>query len=352
MVEKNKLIKVGIVGGTGYTGIELIRILSQHPYVTISVITSRKEIGEPVSNLYTNLRGHTSLLFSSLDINKLLACDVVFFATPHGIAMNFAKKLIEHNVKVIDLSADFRFKDPLIFQEYYNIEHSCPELLQISEYGIVELNRKSIKSANIIGNPGCYPTTILLGLAPLFKNPNINLVDLNIIADCKSGISGSGRKLEINSLFSEKSENFQAYGLPKHRHKPEIIANFNHLYKKDIDLIFVPHLVPMIRGMFSTIYVKLNKDYIDYNFQNLYEKFYKDEHFIDIMPYSSLPDTKSVKASNKIRISLHKVTNNLLVILVVQDNLVKGAAGQAVQNMNLLFNLPEISGLETVPIFP
>lgn len=350
--KRDQFIKVGIVGGTGYTGIELIRILTQHKNVKISVITSRKEIGQQVDELYTTLRNHTSLVFSEPNTDQLLDCDVVFFATPHGIAMSQARKLFEAGVKIIDLSADFRFKDHNLFEKSYKIPHCCPELLDVSVYGISELNRLALSTAKIVGNPGCYPTTILLGLAPLLNDKNNPLIDLNIIADCKSGVSGTGRKLEMNSLFSELSENFKAYGLPNHRHSPEIIFNINQLYNQILSLTFVPHLVPMVRGMFSTIYVNIKPEYEELDFQDLYEKFYKNEYFIDIMPKFSFPETKSVKASNKVRIALHKISNNLLIILVVQDNLVKGAAGQAIQNMNILFGLNEHTGLNNIAIFP
>lgn len=347
-------IKVGIVGGTGYTGVELLRLLSQHPNVELTAITSRKEDGLPVADMYPNLRGSVKLAFSAPEKATLTDCDVVFFATPHGVAMAQARELTAAGTRVIDLAADFRLQDTAMFERWYKMPHSCPDILAgQSAYGLVELNRAAIAGAKVIGNPGCYPTTVILGLAPLIEGGK-KLVDTQtLIADCKSGVSGAGRKAEVGSLFSEASDNFKAYGVAGHRHHPEITEQLEKLAGGKVGLTFVPHLVPMIRGMFSTIYARILPEARDTDFQALFEARYADEAFIDVMPAGSLPETRSVRASNNLRISVQRPGNgDQLVILVVQDNLVKGAAGQAVQNMNLMFGLPEATGLDQVAILP
>jgi N-acetyl-gamma-glutamyl-phosphate reductase len=347
-----KRIKVGIVGGTGYTGVELLRMLAQHPGVELAAITSRKEDGMPVAEMFPNLRGHVTLAFSAPEKAPLNNCDVVFFATPHGVAMSQAKELLSAGVRIIDLASDFRLKDSKTFEHWYKIPHTCPEILAEAVYGLVELNRPALANARVVGNPGCYPTTILLGLAPLLGGkPLIDTSD--IIADSKSGVSGAGRKAEVGSLFSEASDNFKAYGVAGHRHHPEIKAQLDQLAGHSVGLTFVPHLVPMIRGMLSTIYVRILPEARDTDFQALFESRYATETFVDVLPAGSLPDTRSVRASNTLRIALHRPGNgDRLIILVVQDNLVKGAAGQAIQNMNLMFGLPESMGLNQVAILP
>jgi N-acetyl-gamma-glutamyl-phosphate reductase len=345
-------IKVGIVGGTGYTGVELLRILAQHPNAELTAITSRKEDGLAVADMFPNLRGHVTLAFSTPEKAPLTGCDVVFFATPHGVAMNQAKELLAANVRLIDLAADFRLQDVAVFEKWYKVAHECPDILAESAYGLVELNRKAIAQARVVGNPGCYPTTILLGLAPLLGGaPLIDTSD--IISDSKSGVSGAGRKAEVGSLFSEASDNFKAYGVAGHRHHPEIKAQLDKMAGADVGLTFVPHLVPMVRGMLSTIYVRLLPEARNVDFQALFEARYANEPFVDVMPFGSLPETRSVRAANTVRIALQRPGNgDRLIILVVQDNLVKGAAGQAVQNMNLMFGLPETTGLNQVAILP
>jgi N-acetyl-gamma-glutamyl-phosphate reductase len=347
-----KQIKVGIVGGTGYTGVELLRMLSQHPNVALTAITSRKEDGMPVAEMFPNLRGHVSLAFSTPEKAPLTGCDVVFFATPHGVAMAQANELLAAGVKIIDLAADFRLQDTKVFEQWYKMPHACPEVLAQSVYGLVEVNRSKIAAAKVIGNPGCYPTTVLLGLAPLLGGAP--LIDLNdIVVDAKSGVSGAGRKAEVGTLLSEASDNFKAYGVAGHRHHPEIKEQLDRLAGAPVGLTFVPHLVPMIRGMFSTIYANILPQAHEVDFQALFEARYRDEAFVDVMPAASLPETRSVKASNTLRIALHRPGNgNKLIILVIQDNLVKGAAGQAIQNMNLMFDLPESTGLNHVAILP
>jgi N-acetyl-gamma-glutamyl-phosphate reductase len=346
-------VKVGIVGGTGYTGVELLRLLSQHPGVQLTAITSRKEDGMPVADMFPNLRGRVKLAFSTPEKAPLTECDVVFFATPHGVAMEQAEKLLAAGVRIIDLAADFRLQDTGVFEKWYKMPHSCPAILREAVYGIPELNRAKIAGAKVIGNPGCYPTTVQLGLAPLIEN-GVQLVDTqHLIADCKSGVSGAGRKAEVGILFSEASDNFKAYGVAGHRHHPEILEQLQYMAGSKVGLTFVPHLTPLIRGMFSTIYARILPQAMDTDFQALYEKRYADETFVDVMPKGSLPETRSVRAANDLRIAIHRPDGgDQLVILVVQDNLVKGAAGQAVQNMNLMFGLPEATGLGQVAILP
>ena len=344
-------IKVGIVGATGYTGVELLRLLAQHPHADIVAVTSRQEAGMPVADMFPSLRGQIEAVFQTPDQAQLDQCDVVFFATPHGVAMHEAQTLLDQGVKIIDLAADFRLKDTAIFEKWYKMPHACPDILAESVYGLSEINRNSIAQARVIANPGCYPVTVLLGTAPLWGHSTA-LVTPNVIADCKSGVSGAGRKAAVGSLFSEASDNFKAYGVAGHRHQPEIAAQLKVLNAdQPVRLTFTPHLVPMIRGMFSTIYVHLTEAGQATDLQALYEKHYANEYFVDVMPAGSVPETRSVRASNKLRIALQQ-HDDLLIIMVAQDNLVKGASGQAVQNMNLMFKLPEQTGLEQVAILP
>ncbi|MEO7320955.1 MAG: N-acetyl-gamma-glutamyl-phosphate reductase [Nitrosospira sp.] len=342
------MFKVGIVGGTGYTGVELLRILSQHPEVTIQSITSRKEAGMAVSVLFPSLRGRTSLAFSDPIDAGLEKCDLVFFATPNGIAMQQARALLDAGVRVIDLAADFRIKDVAVWEKWYGMQHACPELVAEAVYGLPEMNRDRIKNARLIANPGCYPTAVQLGFLPLIE---AGIVDLDhLIADAKSGVSGAGRNAELHTLFAEASDNFKAYGVPGHRHLPEISQGLSHMAGKSVGLTFVPHLTPMIRGIHATLYAPLTKDT---DLQTLYEKRYADEPFVDVLPVGSHPDTRSVRGSNLCRMAVHRPQGgNTAVILSVTDNLVKGAAGQAVQNMNLMFGLPENLAINHASLFP
>jgi N-acetyl-gamma-glutamyl-phosphate reductase len=349
------VISVGIVGGTGYTGVELLRLLLRHSQVQVRILTSRTEAGKRVADMFPSLRGHTTLEFSDLDLDQLAQCDVVFFATPHGVAMQHAEKLIAAGTKVIDLAADFRLQDLVQFEKWYGMQHSCPAILKDSVYGLTELNREKIKQAQVIGNPGCYPTTVQLGLAPLLKNPDQLIQTQSIIVDAKSGVSGAGRKASLGMIYSENADNFKAYGVAGHRHHPEIVEALENIsgQKGQFDqLIFVPHLVPMIRGMLSTIYVDLSERGQQLDLQALYEDFYKDERFVDVMPANSSPETRSVRGANELRIALYRPQPNKLIILVAQDNLVKGAAGQAIQNMNLMFGFDEAAGLEGIGLLP
>ena len=349
------MISVGIVGGTGYTGVELLRLLLRHPNVKVNVLTSRTEAGRRVDDMFPSLRGHTDLCYSDLNIEDLKQCDVVFFATPHGVAMQHAAELVAANTKVVDLAADFRLQDLAQFEKWYGMQHACPEILKDSVYGLSELNREQIKQAQVIGNPGCYPTTVQLGLAPLFKQAEALVKPESIIIDAKSGVSGAGRKASLGMIYSENADNFKAYGVAGHRHHPEIVEALENISgQKNVfnHILFVPHLVPMIRGMLSTIYVDLTDAGDAADLQNLYEQFYANEQFVDVMPANSSPETRSVRGANQLRIALYKPQPKKLVLLVAQDNLVKGAAGQAVQNMNLMFGFAENAGLEVLGLLP
>lgn len=349
------MISVGIVGGTGYTGVELLRLLLRHPQAQVRVLTSRTEAGKPVADMFPSLRGHTDLEFSDLNLETLKQCDIVFFATPHGVAMKYAEELITAGTKVIDLAADFRLQNLDQFEKWYGMQHHCPTVLKESIYGLTELNREKIKQAQVIGNPGCYPTTVQLGLAPLLKSSSKLVNTQSIIIDAKSGVSGAGRKASLGMIYSENADNFKAYGVAGHRHHPEIVEALENIsgMKGQFDhLIFVPHLVPMIRGMLSTIYVDLTEQGSQEDLQALYEDFYKSERFVDVMPANSSPETRSVRGANELRIALYRPQANKLIILVAQDNLVKGAAGQAVQNMNLMFGFDEAAGLNGIGLLP
>jgi len=344
------MVKIGIVGGTGYTGVELLRILASHPEADVRAITSRGDAGTRVVDMFSSLRGHyDDLQFTAPDATDLKACDVVFFATPHGVAMAQARGLVDAGVKIIDLAADFRLRDPAVFEKWYKLPHACPDLLAESVYGLPEFNREAIRKARIIGNPGCYPTSMQLGLVPLLE---AGIVDSeHLVADCKSGASGAGRKAEVNLLLAEASDNFKAYGVTGHRHHPETVQELQLHSKSPVKLVFTPHLLPMIRGIHSTLYARLTRTDVD--LQKLFADRYRGEPFVDVMPPGSTPETRSVRASNVARIAVHRPGNaDMVTVLVVEDNLVKGAAGQAVQNMNLMFGLPETAGLTAAPVLP
>ena len=344
------MIDVGIVGGTGYTGVELLRLLAQHPEVTVRAITSRKDAGTRVVDMFPSLRRrYDALSFVEPDKAGLRECNLVFFATPHGVAMAQARELLGAGVKVIDLAADFRLKDPAVFERWYKMPHACPDLLAESVYGLPEVNREKIRKARIVGNPGCYPTAVQLGFLPLVEAGVIDTK--HMIADCKSGVSGAGRKAELNLLFAEASDNFAAYGVKGHRHHPEIQQGLEAVSKTPLSLVFTPHLTPAIRGIFATLYAPVVRNDVD--LQALYEKRYAGEPFVDVMPAGALPDPRSVRASNMLRLAVHRPAGtDLVVVLAVEDNLVKGAAGQAIQNMNLMFGFPESTGLEALPVLP
>ena len=343
-----KKIKVGIVGGTGYTGVELLRLLVIHPNTEIIAITSRGEVGQHVHNLFPSLRGYIDIVFSDPATTDLGQCDVVFFATPNGIAMQQVRQLLERGVRVIDLAADFRIRDVNTWEKWYGMKHACPELIAEAVYGLPEMNRESIRGAKLVANPGCYPTAIQLGFMPLLESGAID-PDF-MIADAKSGVSGAGRKAEVTSLLAEAGDNFKAYGVSGHRHLPEISQGLSFMANKQVNLTFTPHLLPMIRGIHATLYAKLR---YSIDLQNLFEERYKNEKFVDILPKGSHPETRSVRGSNQCRIAVHQPQEgNIVVVLSVIDNLVKGAAGQALQNMNIMFGFEEDTGLNVVPLLP
>jgi N-acetyl-gamma-glutamyl-phosphate reductase len=350
-IHMNK-VKVGIVGGTGYTGVELLRLLANHPQAEVVVITSRSEAGMSVAQMFPNLRGHFDLCFSEPDMEQLKRCDLVFFATPHGVAMSLTPELIEAGVRVIDLAADFRLTDMAVFEQWYDMVHSCPEIMKNVVYGLPEVNRDKIKTAKVVANPGCYPTAIQLAFQPLLK---AGIIDTShLVADGKSGVSGAGRGAKVASLSAETSESFRAYGIDGHRHQPEISEGLSVMSGGGmVNLTFVPHLVPMIRGIEATIYAKLTEDWTQQQLQDLFETQYADEKFVDVMPVGSQPDTRMVKGSNMCRMAVYRpVGGDVVVVTSVIDNLVKGASGQAVQNMNLMFGLDEDCGLKQVALLP
>ena len=341
-------IKVGIVGGTGYTGVELLRLLAIHPNVELTVITSRGEAEIAVADMFPSLRGYVSLKFSDPAQVDLSVCDVVFFATPNGIAMQQTRELLAKNVKVIDLAADFRIKDVATWEKWYGMTHACPDLIAEAVYGLPEINREKIKNAKLVANPGCYPTAVQLGFMPLLEAGVIDPTYL--IADAKSGVSGAGRKAEVNALLAEAGDNFKAYGVAGHRHLPEISQGLTAMANQQVGLTFTPHLLPMIRGIHATLYAKLTKPV---DLQKLFEERYSNEAFVDVLPKGSHPETRSVRGSNQCRIAVHQPQGgDTVVILSVIDNLVKGAAGQAIQNMNIMFGLSEGLGLNVVPLLP
>ncbi|MCF6250700.1 MAG: N-acetyl-gamma-glutamyl-phosphate reductase [Methylococcaceae bacterium] len=346
------MIRAAIVGGTGYTGVELLRILVLHPDVDVTVVTSRSDAGQRVDAIYPSLRGLCNVDFTVPELDALAECEVVFFATPNGTAMLLAEQLLARNVKVIDLSADFRFKDDKEWSKWYGMEHACPDLISQAVYGLPEINRVAIKQTNLLACPGCYPTAVQLGFLPLIEN---KLIDFShLIADVKSGVSGAGRKAQVSALMSETGESFKAYAVSGHRHLPEITQGLEGVANQSIGLIFVPHLTPMIRGIHATLYGRLNKSSDDINdVQTLFEQRYQNEQFVDVLPQGTHPDTRNVRGSNNCQIAIHQPQgSDTVVVLSVIDNLVKGAAGQAVQNMNLMFELDEKQGLTTVALYP
>ena len=342
------MITAGIVGGTGYTGVELLRLLVQHPQVELAAITSRKEAGTPVAAMFPSLRRHVDLAFSAPDARALRGCDVVFFATPNGVAMNDARAVLDAGSRVIDLSADFRLRDVAEWEHWYKVKHGAPDLVREAVYGLCEVNRERIRGARLVANPGCYPTAVQLGFLPLVESGAVDLDHL--IADAKSGVSGAGRKAELHLSYAEAADNFMAYNIQGHRHWPEIRQGLAQVAKREVGLVFVPHLTPIIRGIHATLYARVRRDM---DFQALYQERYAREPFVDVMPALSHPDTRSVRAGNMCRIALHRPPeSDTLVVLSVIDNLVKGASGQAVQNMNLMFGFPETTGLEQPALVP
>lgn len=345
------MIKVGVVGGTGYTGVELLRLLACHPDVEVVAITSRGEAGVKVAEYFPSLRGRYNLAFSDPAKAPLADCDCVFFATPNGVAMSQARALLDRGARIVDFSADFRLKDRAVWEKWYKVAHASPELFSEAVYGLPEMNRERIRKARLVANPGCYATAVQLAMLPLVETDFVD--HKHFIADSKSGVSGAGRKAEVDILFSEATDNFKAYAVKGHRHHPEILESLTSLEAasgKALGLTFVPHLVPMVRGILTTVYSRITKET---DFQGLFEKRYASEPFVDVLPPGSQPETRWVRGTNQCRIAIHRpFDGDTLVVLAVEDNLVKGAAGQAVQNMNLMFGFPESRALDQIAVVP
>ena len=343
------MIKVGIVGGTGYTGVELLRLLASHPEAEVVSITSRAESGRRVDDLFPNLRGHYDLEFSEPSVERLADCDVVFFATPHNVAMNLVPELLARDTRVIDLSADFRIRDADLWSQWYGEPHASPELLSQAVYGLPEFNRKAIASATLVACPGCYPTSVQLGFMPLLRN---DLIDpATLIASAASGVSGAGRQAKIDNLVSEAGDSFKAYGVTGHRHLPEIEQGLTDIAGRAIGLTFVPHLVPMSRGIHATLFARLKNGGAD--LQEIFEEAYAQEPFVDVLPAGVYPQTRSVRGTNTCRLAVTvPQQRDTVVVTVVEDNLVKGASGQAIQSMNIMLGLPEVMGLDQIGLMP
>ena len=335
------MIRIGIIGATGYTGQELLRLLIAHPGVEIYSVTSRAEQGKPVMDVFPSLRGHIDLVYDAPDDEKLMACDLVFFATPNGAAMRQVSRFLQAGIKVIDLSADFRLKDAEIWEKWYGEKHLFPDLLKEAVYGLPEINRDAIKTAKLVANPGCYPTAIQLGFLPLLEARAVD--SQRLIANAISGVSGAGRKTVAHTQFCEAADAFKAYNVYGHRHLPEIVQGLQSVTGEKLSLTFVPHLAPMIRGIHATLYAELTESV---DLQTLFEKRYQSEPFVDVLPSGSHPDTADVRGGNICRLAVHRPANGKqVVILAVEDNLVKGAAGQAIQNMNIMSGYKETDGL-------
>lgn len=347
------MIKAGIIGGTGYTGVELLRLLAGHDQVEITVVTSRELAGTPIYKHFPNLRGHIDLAFSAPDTPLLAECDVVFYATPHAVAMHTVPALLEQGVRVIDLSADFRIQDIALWEQWYKTTHACPDLVAKAVYGLPEVNRAPIVDAQLLAVPGCYPTAIQLGFLPLLEN---DLIDRqHLIADAKSGVSGAGRKAAEEFLLCEASESIRAYGVGGHRHHPEICQGLMRAAGAPVKLTFIPHLTPMIRGILATLYapVKPGAEVTAEQLQSIFEARYATEPFVDVLPAGELPATRMVKGSNKCAISVSYIEDtDTIVVLSAEDNLVKGAAGQAIQSMNIMFGYAEKTGLQVIALSP
>ncbi|MGF6147219.1 N-acetyl-gamma-glutamyl-phosphate reductase [Kingella potus] len=345
-----KKIKAGIVGATGYTGVELLRLLAGHPYAQVAAVTSRSEAGVRLADYFPSLRGVYDLAFCAPEDAPLAGCDIVFFATPNGVAMKEAPALLAQGVRVVDLSADFRLQDLAQWEKWYGMKHESPEWAAKAVYGLTEWRRTEIAAAQLVANPGCYPTCVSLALLPLLRAGALR-EGMPLIADCKSGVSGAGRKAAVNTLFGEAADNFKAYGVSGHRHLPEIRQTIAALQEGvAAGLVFVPHLTPMIRGMEATLYVRL-KDGTDP--QALLEAAYRESPFADVLPAGKIPETRSVRGANVCRIAVQQAPDtDIWILMSVQDNLVKGAAGQAVQNMNLMFGFDETEGLRQAALLP
>ena len=343
--------KVGIVGGSGYTGVELLRLLLPRSDVEVVSVSSRTNAGTRLDSVFPSLRGHTDLAFVEPQVEQLSKCDLIFFATPNGTAMNQAKELLDKGTKIVDLSADFRLQDLSVWETWYGMTHASPELVREAVYGLPELFRNEISQARLVANPGCYPTAVQLGFLPLLENDLVAADSL--IADAKSGTSGAGRSASVPRLLAEAADNFAAYATPGHRHLPEIEQGLKLMTSSSVDLTFSPHLLPIIRGIHATLYAKLKRSADLEELQSVFETRFQHEPFVDVLPPGSHPETRSVKGSNTCRIAVHLPQGrNTVVVHAVEDNLVKGAAGQAVQNMNLMLGLEESTGLGQLAIMP
>ncbi len=359
------MIKASIIGATGYVGIELLRILNNHPEVEIRHLISHGNVGKKLKDIYPQFSGSNYDEYDLEDYSavNLSDSDIVFTALPHGISQDMVADLYKQGVRIIDMSGDYRYRDIDIYQSWYNLEHKYPDLAKKAVYGLVELNREEIKSAEIVANPGCYVTASLLGILPLLDKKLINLD--NIIIDAKSGVSGAGKSLKQSLLFNETQDSMKAYNLTTHRHTSEIEYILNQVYRKnndislsknisekDFNLIFTPHLIPIKRGILATIYMDLIKDIQETQIINIYEDYYKEEQFVQVLK-TSLPEIKYVVGSNYCHLGLkHDQRTGKIIVISVIDNLIKGSAGQAIQNMNVMFNLEENSGLDSTAIFP
>ena len=344
------MIKTAVLGATGYAGIELVRLLSAHPEAEIKILGSKSFAGQKISDVYQNFNHILEMACEETDIDKVAECDVAFTALPHGASKTVIPQILERGVKVIDLSGDYRYDDAAVYEKWYGEKHSSPELLKESVYGLPELHRDRIKSARLIGNPGCYTTCSILGAAPLLKSGLGSTK--NIIVDAKSGVTGAGRGLALQTHFCECTENTKAYKIATHRHTSEIEQELSNIAGEEIMLSFTPHLIPQKRGILSTIYINLNKPCTSEEVLDVYKEFYKNEFFVRVKESGFLPETKHVAGSNFVDIGV--VVDERLqraVVVSVLDNIVKGAAGQAVQNMNLMFGLDEKTGLKNAGFY-
>ena len=345
------MIKIGIAGASGYTGLELIRLLVGHPGVELTVLTSETFQGQNIAEVFPSLNGIVDLELRPLDNNIAKDCQVLFLALPHTMAMSKLPDYLQSDCKIIDLSADYRLKDPKAYTDWYSVTHTNPELLEKAVYGLPELHRQAIQSAQLVANPGCYPTSVVLALAPLLKTDWVDLG--SIISDSKSGVSGAGRKPSLTSHFAEVNEGISPYGLADHRHTPEMEQELSALAGKSVRLTFSPHLVPMTRGMLSTVYINLNQAITDEKLVEHYCSFYKGENFIRVLNPGKFASSHHVLSSNFCDIGLKVDSRNQrLIITSALDNLIKGASGQAVQNMNIMLGLDEKTGLMAPAIFP
>ena len=343
--------RVGIIGATGYTGQELLRLLVRHPEIELTVLTSQKYAGMPIDRVFPSLTKQVNLTCEELSVDPILKkVDFLFTAVPHKTAMETVPPFYQGGKKIVDLSADFRFKEAAVYERWYQ-KHTHPELLSETIFGLPELHREAIRKSRLVGNPGCYPTGALLGLIPLVKKKWIDFE--SVVVDSKSGVSGAGRDVVLESLFCEVNEGVKAYKIFEHRHTPEIEQELSRLAGKRVPVTFVPHLIPMDRGILSTLYVMLTKKPKTEEVLETFNDHYRGEPFIRVHPKGKLPNTRDVKGSNycDIGVKVSEADGRMVVVTAI-DNLVKGASGQAVQNMNIMLGFPETMGLEVVPLSP